>query len=100
MQYCCDSTLYTRPFVVDPPVVIKARGSDGKIVTPIRTTPFRELGPTVLYKQGFVSLGRVGFGGGVGRRRTPVAAAVLMLSGRAGIVRVGPGSGGVAGFSP
>jgi hypothetical protein len=50
------STLYTKPFVVDPPVVIKARGYDGEIATPIRTTHFRELGPTLLYKDWYKPL--------------------------------------------
>ena len=46
----CNSTLYKKPFNVYPPVVIKARGYDGDIVTPVRTTHFREIGPTLLYK--------------------------------------------------
>ena len=50
------STLYKTPFVVDPPVVIKARGYDGEIVTPMRTTHFRELGPTLLYKDWYKPL--------------------------------------------
>ena len=44
------STLFQKPFVLNPPVVIKARGYNGDIATPIRTTHFRELGPTLLYK--------------------------------------------------
>ncbi len=39
-----DSTLFSRPFDVDPPVIIKARGFWDGGETPVKTIDFRELG--------------------------------------------------------
>ena len=50
------STLYQDPFTMDGPVIIKARGHDGDIATPVRTAHFRELGPAFLYKDWYKPL--------------------------------------------
>ncbi len=44
------STLFSKPFIVDPPVIIKARGFWDDKETPIKTIDFREHGFRVHYK--------------------------------------------------